>query len=105
MKRNMVYEYVCPGCKKIASKHNTLNRSYAVQSLRIPYFLCGDCRLIYISKSLLKQTVREWWVWNKKILGTNTLNYFYNESIKYLFGPVLEYHKGIGYREARFIKK
>ncbi|MDP1688661.1 MAG: hypothetical protein Q8L47_00840 [bacterium] len=104
MKKNEIYDYICPHCKKIASVHRTLNKTYAAQSLRIPYFLCGECRLIYISRSLLKETVREWWIWNKKILGNSTLKYFYNESIKYLFGPVLKYHKGIGYREARFKK-
>lgn len=47
--------------------------------------------------------VSEWWRRNK-LKQAAPLKYFYDEAIKYLYGTVLDYHKKIGYKLARFKK-
>ena len=97
------YQFYCPRCDKPASVHETLRRDFAAQALRTPYFLCGTCRLMFISRQLVKKAVSAWWHGNKSAREV-PFKYFYDESIKYLYGTVLDYHRGIGYRLVRFKK-
>lgn len=96
--------FYCPRCGKLASINETLRRDYAAQALRTPYFLCGDCRLIFISRQLVRKTVNEWWHGNRSAQEI-PFKYFYDESIKYLYVAVLGYYQTIGYNLTRFIKK
>ena len=98
------YDLYCPRCNKLASVNETLSRrEYTAQVLRTPYFLCGECRLMFISRQLVKNAVSAWWHGNKSAREV-PFKYFYDESIKYLYGTVLDYHRGIGYRLVRFKK-
>ena len=98
-------QFYCHNCLKLASEHNTLiRRDYAIEALRTPYFLCGEYRLIFISRQLVRNVVSEWWHRNKSAQEI-PLKYFYDKSIEYLFGPILNYHKSIGYKLARFKKR
>ncbi len=61
MEKDGDVKFYCPRCNKPGSVHETLqNRNYAIQALRLPYFLCGECRLIFISKRLVIKTISEW---------------------------------------------
>ncbi|MDO8560798.1 MAG: hypothetical protein Q7R91_01115 [bacterium] len=104
MENDERFQFYCPRCDKSASVHETLRRDYAAQALRTPYFLCGECRLMFISKQLVRKVVSEWWHGNKSAREAS-FKYFYDESMKYLYGTVLSYHQGVGYKLARFKKR
>lgn len=96
--------FCCPRCKKPAHVHETRGqRNFVVETLVTPYFLCPDCRLIFISRKLVRIAVSEWWRGNK-LKRTAPLRYFYGQAIKYLYESVLNCHKRVGYRLARFKK-
>lgn len=96
-------QFYCPSCGKLASANQTLCRKYSFEALRTSYFLCGKCRLFFISKKLVRKEVSEWWRRNKARQKI-PFKYFYNESIKYLTETVWDYHKNIGYKLAYFKK-
>jgi len=98
-------QYYCPRCKKRARFEQTVgDRKYSMEALRMSYFLCGECRLIFMSKRLTKSEIKEWWERNK-LEKTAPLNYFYSEALAYLYGPVLSLYKKTGYKRMRFEKR
>lgn len=101
MKNDERFQFYCPRCNKSASVYETLRRDYTAEALRTPYFLCGKCRLMFIGKQLVRRAVSEWWYRNK-LAREAPFKYFYDESIKYLYGAVLSYYQGIGYKLVRF---
>ena len=104
MKNDERSQFYCPRCHKPVSIHETIRRDYAAQALRTPYFLCGECRLMFISRQLVRRVVSKWWHRNK-LAREAPFKYFYTEAIKYLYGTVLSYHQGIGYKLVRFKKR
>ena len=105
MENDAPWKFYCPRCGKPAAVHQTLGgREYTAEALRTPYFLCGECRLIFISKKIVRKTVSEWWHGNK-LRRFAKLKYFYDGAIEYLYGCVLDYHKKIGYKPTRFKSK
>lgn len=104
MEKGEYVQFCCPSCNKPASQCDTLDRrEFSAEALTTPYFLCGECRLMFISKQLVRRAVSEWWHRAHRARQI-PFNYFYHRAIKYLYGEVLSYHKGIGYRLTRFKK-
>lgn len=104
MTKNRCIQFHCPRCNKLASENNTYSRrNFATEALSTPYFLCGKCRLIFISNELVRRVVSDWWHRNKSAQQM-PFEYFYDKSIEYLYGTVLDYYKRISYRLTRFKK-
>ena len=54
-------KFYCPKCGKEKLPDNLVSdRKYSVRALCLPYFMCGDCRLIYADKALAKKVFTEW---------------------------------------------
>ncbi|MBI2121827.1 MAG: hypothetical protein HYT98_01775 [Candidatus Sungbacteria bacterium] len=98
--------FYCSRCNKPSTPNYTNgSREYANEAFVMSYFLCKNCRLIFISKRLLRKEVRAWWKRNN-LKRQAPFKYFYEEAYKCLYGPeVLEYHKRIGYKLAHFKQK
>ena len=97
-------DFYCPRCGKLASfSEAVFSRSYAARRLGALYFFCGYCRLIFISKKLVRDTVSEWWH-STGLDKKYPFKHFYNKVIEYLYSTVLDYHIKIGYKLARFKK-
>lgn len=56
---------------------------------------------MFISKQMVKQGVSAWWHGNK-LERVASFKHFYDEALKYLYGDILDDHKKIGYKLARF---
>jgi len=93
----------CPHCNKPASRCDAVfTRKYSASVPILPYFICSKCRLIFVSKRLIRTILNRWWHGNKleRVVPFKTA---YNEVIEYL-EEVVKYHKQIRYKEVRFKK-
>ncbi|MEW6617388.1 MAG: hypothetical protein AB1333_03130 [Patescibacteria group bacterium] len=103
MKEIKNYEFSCPRCNTLAYRDNAIfTRKYSVVVPIIPYFTCPKCRLIFVSKRLVRAMMNRWWRTNK-LECVVPFEMAYNEVVEYLKG-VVEYYKQIKYKEVRFKK-
>jgi hypothetical protein len=97
-------EYICPLCGKSAERNEMIgNRKHTVSIYVVPYFICGACRLLYISKRLIRESMHSWWVM-VKLKEQVPFKCVYKEAIETLENIVVKSLKEIGYRMARFKK-
>jgi hypothetical protein len=102
----MDYQLLCPDCKKEPSQGNLLfipPRSF--RRMDVPYFMCSDCRIIYVDKEKIKQYVR-WWkklAFIKRHLPSNKV--LYKMALEQAEDTVDYYVARVGYHRARFIRK
>ena len=94
----------CPACK--GQKHPSfaiLSRQYSARALALPYFLCGDCRTIYIDKNFVRECISSWRKSSKDAMK-RPFKKFYQEAMQYLEGIINQYIQDLGYRRATFKK-
>ena len=100
------YLYFCPECDRAKDPAYIIGiRSYSARRWDLPYFMCGDCRLIYVDKSLIRKTVR---AYLDDIKGQKYLPSFpviYKDMIGHLRKAVKYYCTTAGYKLAKFKKK
>jgi len=95
--------FSCPRCNAPASRCDAIfTRKYSASVPTLPYFICSKCRLIFVSKQLIRTTMNKWWHGNK-LEHVVPIKIVYNEVIEYL-KEVVKYHKQIKYKEVRFKK-
>jgi hypothetical protein len=81
-----------------------LVREYSVRALYLPYFMCGRCRLIYIDKNTIRQSIS---AWRDAASGPKNIPYeeLYKEMMRNLEEVVEYYCRTAGYKRARFKRK
>lgn len=96
-------DFFCPKCgKKREPSWACLITNYSIQRLDLPYFLCGDCRLMHIDKRLLRNIVSHWRK-NSKYAQTFPFKRIYAEVAEYM-EEVIRTMEKIGYRQKRVRK-
>ena len=71
-----------------------MTRKYSVRNLSFTYFLCSDCRLMYVSKRLIRDQVSDWRKSDPRI------TVHHKKIMDEVFGFLKEitaYHEKIGY--------
>lgn len=97
-------DFACPKCEKPPAGDAVLLRQYSVRALRLPYFLCGDCRICDYSKSLLRQTISRWR--NESAVASDVpYKKLYKEFRKTLEETLRYYIRTAGYRPGKFKRK
>lgn len=97
-------DFVCSKCNKYPEENAILMpRNYSFRALRLPYFLCGDCRICSYDKQLTRQTITRW----RKGSTAEIIQYklIYSEAIKSLEETLKYYMKTAGYRLGCFKRK
>lgn len=97
-------DFVCSKCNKCPQENSILMpRFYSVRALRLPYFLCGDCRICSYDKQLTKQIITRW----RKGSNAESTPYktIYWEAIEILDETLIYYIKTAGYRPGHFKRK
>ncbi|GEM_PF-4859847 len=97
-------DFHCPKCNKVPENNAILMpRDYSVYALRLPYFLCGDCRICSYDKELLRQCIARW----KKNGKVQRASYraIYQESKESLEKTLKYYMDNAGYHLGRFKRK
>ena len=100
-------EYIlyCPRCNKENKPDSAiLIRKYSVVALHLPYFMCGECRLICLDETVIRHTISKW---RNSSSGAKDYSYkeIYKEMIKYMDEVVEYYCRTVGYKRAEFIRK
>lgn len=94
--------FFCPKCgKKCEPSWACLITNYSIQRLDLPYFLCGDCRLMHIDKLLLRNVVSHWRKNYNKYAKTFPFKRIYAEVMEYM-EEVRKMMEKIGYRQKKF---
>lgn len=97
-------DFLCPKCNKCPDSNAILHsRAYSMQALRLPYFMCGDCRVCSYDKQLIKQVITRW----RKGSAAERIPYsiIYSGAKKSLEETLKYYMKTAGYRLSRFKRK
>jgi len=100
------YILLCPKCESAKTPEWVIGTmSYSAQRLDVPYFMCGDCRLIYVDKAILRRAVSEW---RNNGLVSKRSTPPYKKLCEEMFGVVnrvVEYYcRTAGYKRCRFRK-
>lgn len=99
------FAWYCPECSQEKLPDNmVLDRRYSCRALRLPYFMCGGCRLIYVDRVLIREIISNW-KYETEELKTIPLKKLYKETLAKLEGVIEYYCKNVGYKRARFVKK
>lgn len=100
------YTLRCPKCSAMKEPEWMIgSRSYSVYRLDIPYFMCGECRLICLDKITVRKAISEWRDTRpKSIVGIPPHEYIYQEMLRTLNKVVDYYCQTAGYRRIRFKK-
>ena len=99
------YDLYCPECQKKADTANPMFIRYSISSLKLPIFLCGKCRTIYIDKPTVRRVISKW---RKYGAFTRAMPFkrLYQEFLGELEGLVNTYFVSyLGYRKTRFLKR
>ena len=97
-------KFYCPKCGKEKLPDNVIgSRSYSARRLDLPYFMCGDCRLIYADRPLIQQTIREY---GNELSDPRAFpNRIVCKEMLALMESVIEYYcLTASYRRAKFLK-
>lgn len=97
------YELPCPGCGKEKTPCWMIgSRNYSMQRLDVPYFMCGECRLICVNKTAVRKAISQWKnnLLTRKHLPSNEV--LYKEMLKILDEVTEYYCRTAGYRRAKF---
>lgn len=105
MSKSVNYDLYCPRCQSRADTANPMFVRYSVRRLQLPIFLCGECRTIYIDKSIIRHIIREWHksgLYERNI----TLKQLYREFLGKIEKMVDTYFvPNLGYEKVRFLKR
>lgn len=97
------YLVCCPKCGQVKTPQNGPIIRYSSIRLELPYFMCGECRLIYVDKIILRREIS---IWRKRSPSTKSIRY--EELCKEMaetLNEIIEYYcQNIGYRRAKFKK-
>lgn len=98
------YDLYCPKCLKKASFFSPMFIRYSVYRLQLPIFCCSSCRLIYIDKPIIRDTISEW---RKHGAARHmSLDSLYKEFIGEIKKIVdTDLVPRLGYKKKRFIKR
>ena len=97
--------YRCPECGKAKDPYYVIgSRNYSMRRWELPYFMCGECRLIYVDKSLIRKIVRELF---NEIKGQKPASYkeVCKEMFECLDNVTKYYCISAGYKSATFKKE
>lgn len=100
-------EYVlyCPGCGNIKGPNWVIGtKSYSVQTLDIPYFICSECRFVGIDKTVIRKALSSWK--NDGFVSKNMplYNKLYKEMLDIVSRAVSMYCRTAGYKRRKFRK-
>jgi len=95
----------CPKCDTDKEPEWMIgSRNYSMRRLDVPYFMCGECRLICLDKITLRKAISEWRrdMPSKSIAGIPSYEYIYQEMLKTLNKIVDYYCQTASYRRTQF---
>ncbi len=99
------YNLCCPKCNEEKTPEWIIGtRRYSMYRLDVPYFMCGECRVIYVSKSTVRKAISEW---RNELSSRKHLPSYENlckEMMTVLNKAIDYYCQTAGYRRARFKK-
>ncbi len=93
---------VCPDCGKEATANElVMDRKHGPQALTSTYFSCADCRLMFVSRRLIRAEIsceRKGSEHFRKV----PLSVLCGEVYRFVEESIVPYYKKIGYRLVRF---
>lgn len=99
------YNLLCPKCNNAKMPEWVIGtRSYSARRLDVPYFMCGNCRFIYVDKTIVRRTISEWM--DNKFVSKSIPPYkkLYEEMLGVVNRVVEYYCQTAGYKRRRFRK-
>lgn len=93
--------FSCPKCGRMVQPSWACHiTAYCVRRLDLPYFLCGDCRLLHVDKALIRTIVSEWRK-NSRFAKKVPSKKIYREARDYM-ETVASCLSKIGYKKKKF---
>lgn len=94
----------CPNCGLEKTASDVSDREYSVRALHLPYFMCGECRLICIDKTTVRKAISAWRNTLPSRKDIPSYEKLYQEMMKTL-GEIVDYYcQTAGYRRGKFKK-
>ena len=99
---------LCPKCNKEISPAWMIGiRNYSARTLNVPYFICGTCGVIHVSKTAVRRAISAWRsdLSNREREHAPSYKELYREMMETLERVVMAtYCRTSGYRRAKFLK-
>lgn len=96
----------CPQClKPIEPCLQFWITSYSWRSIRLPWFICIDCKLVYLEKSAIRKTVSSWRNASNNTLRRVTYKQIYQEAIALLEEMLDRHCERTNYKKFEKFKK
>lgn len=98
-------EWYCPRCDKKSTQCVAGWVKYSFVRLDAPYYVCGDCKLAFVSRKLIRQSVRAWYAEKRYRTENVSFQTACKEFWNYIDKNVISDLKHFGYRIVRFKQK